>query len=55
MSSLYFAVLLFEHLSVVLEDVGRNGGRHSNIEEKTKTFLFYLYIVDLDTIMGFFK
>ena len=52
--SLHFMALLFKHLSVILEDVGGNGGRHGDTEEKVKTFLFCLYIVELGTITGFF-
>ena len=53
MSPLYFLPLFFEHFSVVLGDVRGDGERHGDIEEKVKTFLFCLYIVDLGTIMGF--
>ena len=54
MSSLYFSLLLFKYFSIILGDVRVNGGRHGNIEEKTKKN-FFLYIVDLGTIMGFFR
>jgi len=54
-SLLYFIVLLFKHLGVILRNVRENGGKHGDIEEKVKTFLFCLYIVDLGTITGFFK
>ena len=55
MLSLHFPVLLFKHVSIVLEDVGEDGGRHDDVEEKAKTFLFCLYIVNLGTIMEFFR
>jgi len=38
----------------MLGDVGGSRGRHNDAEEKAKTFLFCLYIVDLGTIMEFF-
>ena len=43
MPPLHFSLLLFEHLSIVLENVRGDGRRHSNTEEKAKTFLFCLY------------
>ena len=46
--------LLFKHLGVILGDVERNREKHGDTEEKMKTFLFCLYIVDLGTIIGFF-
>jgi len=52
--SLYFLLLLFKHLGVILKNIGENEKRHSDIEEKAKTFLFCLCIVNLGTIMGFF-
>ena len=51
---LYFLTLLFKHISVILGNISGGGGRHNIVKEKAKTFLFCLYIVDLDTIMGFF-
>jgi len=36
-----------------LGNVGRGRERYDDIEAKAKTFLFCLYIVDLDTIMEF--
>jgi len=36
-----------------LGNIGGDRGKHDNIEAKAKTFLFYLYIVDLSTITGF--
>jgi len=46
-------VLLFKHFSIMLGNVGGGRGRHDDAEEKVKTFLFCLCIVDLGTIMGF--
>ena len=54
MPLLHFLPLLFKHLSVVLGDVGVNRGGHNDTEEKQKTSLFCLCIVDLGTIMEFF-
>jgi len=50
MSLLHFLPLFF---NIILGDVGENEERHGNIEEKAKTFLFCLCIVDLGTITGF--
>jgi len=47
--------LLFKHLDIVLQDVGENRRRYSDIEEKAKTSLFSLYIVNLDIITRFFR
>ena len=47
------SLLLFKHFSIILGNVGRGRGRYDDIEAKAKTFLFCLYIVDLDTIMEF--
>jgi len=55
MSSLYFIALLFKYLSIILKDIKENGGKHGDTEEKTKTSLFCLCIVDLGTITGFFR
>jgi len=55
MSPLYFSSLLFEYLGIILENVRGDGGKHGDIEEKAKTFLFCLYIFDLGTIMRFFR
>jgi len=52
---LHFLPLLFEHFSIVLEDVGGNRRGHDNTKEKQKTSLFCLCIVDLGTITGFFE
>jgi len=52
---LYFIVLLFEHISIMLGDVRGSRKRYDDAEEKTKNFLFCLYIVNLDTITGFFR
>ena len=52
---LYFIVLLFEHISIMLEDVRGSRKKYDNAEEKAKIFLFCLYIVNLDTITGFFR
>jgi len=49
---LYFLALLFKHLSISLENIGKNEKRHDNTEEKQKKFFFCLYIVNLGTIMG---
>jgi len=51
---LYFISLLFKHLGIILRNIGEDGGRHGDIEEKAKTSLFCLYIVDLGTTTGFF-
>ena len=48
------SLLYFKHFGIILGDVGGNRRRHSNIEEKAKTFLFCLCIVDLGAIMEFF-
>jgi len=53
-SSLHFTSLLFKYLSIILRNIGRDDRRHGDIEEKTKTSLFCLYIVDLGTIMELF-
>ena len=37
----------------MLENVRESRERHDNVEEKTKSFLFHLCIVDLGTIMEF--
>ena len=56
MPSLHFTVLFFKHFSIILGNIGGNEGRDSNIEEeKVKASLFYLYIVNLGIIMGFFR
>ena len=56
MPSLHFTVLFFKHLSIILGNIRGNGGRNSNTEEKkVKISLFYLYIVNLGIIMGFFR
>ena len=47
--------LLFKHLSIILSNVRENRRRYDNIKEKVKTLLFCLHIVDLSTIMGFFR
>jgi len=36
-----------------LGNIGGGRGRHDDIEEKAKIFLFHLCIVDLSTIIGF--
>ena len=53
MLSLHLIVLLLEHFSVVLRNIGGGRGRHNDTETRVKNFLFYLCIVDLDTITGF--
>ena len=53
MPSLHFMVLLFEHFSIMLRNVREGRERHNNAEEKTKSFLFCLCIVDLGIIMRF--
>ena len=50
---LYFTVLLLEHFSVVLRNVGEGRERHDNIETRAKNFFFHLYIVDLGTTTEF--
>jgi len=50
---LHFTALLFEYFSVVLENVEGGRRRYDDIEEKAKSFLFCLYIVDLGTIIEF--
>ena len=50
---LYLMVLFFKHFSIVLGNIGGGRGRHDDIEEKAKGFLFHLCIVDLSTIIGF--
>jgi len=44
MPPLHFSLLLFKHLSVVVENVRGNGERYNNIEEKAKTF-FSVYVL----------
>ena len=39
----------------MLRDVKEGGGKYDDAKEKMKNFPFYLCIVDLDTIMGFFR
>ena len=51
--SLYFTTLFFEHFSIVLENIRENREIYDDVEEKAKSFLFCLYIVDLDTITEF--
>jgi len=53
MSPLLFLLLLFKHFSIILGNVRGSRERHDDAEEKVKTFLSCLYIVDLGTIMGF--
>ena len=48
-------VLLFEYISVMLGDVRGSRKRYDDAEEKAKTFLFCLCIVNLGTITGFFR
>jgi len=55
MPFLHFIVLLFKYFSIVLGDVGENGRKYGDTEEKAKTFLFCLCIVNLGTIMEFFR
>jgi len=55
MPFLHFIVLLFKHISVMFGDIRRSRGEYGDTEKKTKTFLFCLYIVNLDIIMGFFR
>jgi len=55
MSSLHFIALLFKHFNDVLRDVEENREKHDDIEEKAKTSLFCLYIVNLGIISGFFR
>ena len=50
---LHLMVLLLEHFSVILRNVGVGRERHGNTETRAKNFSFHLYIVDLGTIMGF--
>ena len=44
MSLLYFLLLHFEHLSIVLRDVGVNGERYGDIEEKAKISSVYILL-----------
>ena len=53
MSPLYFLLLLFKHFIIVLGNIGGSRRRHDDTKAKAKTFLFYLCIVNLDTIMEF--
>ena len=53
MPLLHFTTLFFKYFSIVLENVRESRERHDNVEEKTKSFLFHLCIVDLGTIMEF--
>jgi len=46
-------VLLFKHFSIVLGNVREGRERHDDAEEKVKTFLFCLCIVNLGIIMEF--
>ena len=50
---LHFIALLFEHFSIILRNVRESRERHDDTEEKMKSFLFCLCIVDLGTITGF--
>ena len=52
---LYFIALLFKHLDVILRDIRENREKHGDIEEKVKTFLFCLCIIDFGTIIEFFR
>jgi len=51
----YISVLLFKHFGIILENIGEDRERHGDIEEKAKTSLFCLYIVNLGTVTGFFR
>jgi len=44
MPLLHFLLLLFKHLSIILEDVGENRGGYGDIEEKKK-LLFSVYVL----------
>jgi len=44
MSSLYFLLLLFKHFGIILGDVGVNGERYGNIEEKAKISSVYILL-----------
>jgi len=50
---LHLTALLLKQFSIVLRNVGGDGGRHNNTETRVRNFFFCLYIVDLGTIMGF--
>ena len=39
----------------MLRNVRESGERHNNTEEKIKPFIFYLRIVNLSTIIEFFR
>ena len=43
MLSLYFIVLLLEHFSIVLRNVGKSRGRHNDIETRAKNFFSFIY------------
>jgi len=40
----YFISLLFKHFGIILENIRRDGKKHSDIEEKQKNF-FSVYIL----------
>ena len=50
---LLMLLLLLEYFSIILRNIGGGRGRHNDTETRVKNFLFYLCIVDLDTITGF--
>jgi len=50
--SLHFMVLLLEHFSIMLRNIGGDRKRHDDTETRAKNILFHLCIVDLSTIIG---
>ena len=50
---LLMLLLLLEYFSIILRNIGGGRGGHNDTETRVKNFLFYLCIVDLDTITGF--
>ena len=50
---LHLLPLLFKHVGVILGNIRGDGRRHDDTKAKVESFLFHLYIVDLDTIMEF--
>ena len=53
MLPLHLTVLFLKHFSVILENVRVGKRRYGNTEIRAKNFSFYLYIVNLDTIIEF--
>ena len=51
MPLLHLIVLLLDHFSIILRNIGKSKERHDNTETRAKNFFFHLYIVDIGTII----